>query len=99
MIRPSGPEVCCSHFLLQKTVPQGLKAIKDGAGGIEARRGGLGECKPLPSLPGLDPLAKLTRHSRAGLWSLPSLRDWFGCVMQIGVCRLELFLPEWLRWT
>ena len=26
--RPLGPEVCSSHFLLRKTVPQGLKATK-----------------------------------------------------------------------
>ena len=28
IIRPLGPEVCSSHLLLRKTVPQGLKATR-----------------------------------------------------------------------
>ena len=33
------------------------------------------ECCYVPSLPGLDPLVMLTRHFRAGLLIVPSLRD------------------------
>ena len=33
------------------------------------------ERRSVPSLPGLDPLVMLTRHFRAGLLIVPSLRD------------------------
>src|ERR1700722_18318702 len=51
-------------------------------GGQGRRRKSLmgNECSSVPSLPGLDPLVTLTRHFRAGLLIVPSLRDWVCCL-------------------
>jgi hypothetical protein len=54
---------------------------------------------PLSSLPGLDPFVRVypALPCRALGSTVPSGLVW--CVMQMDACRLELFLPEWLRWT
>jgi hypothetical protein len=38
----------------------------------------------VPSLPGLGLFAEGSRHSRAGLQIVPSLRDWRGGARQLG---------------
>jgi hypothetical protein len=50
------------------------------------------ECRSVPSLPGLDPLVILTRHFRAGLLIVPSLRDWVGCFDKLLAHSAELEL-------
>jgi hypothetical protein len=51
-----------------------------------------GECRSVPSLPGLDPLVMLTRHFRAGLLIVPSLRDWVCCLDKLLAYSAELEL-------
>jgi len=42
---------------------------------VEPAKRLMGECHPVPSLSGLDPFPSPTRHFRAGLLIVPSLRD------------------------
>ena len=51
----------------------------------------------MPSLPGLDPLVMPTRHFRAGLLIVPSLRDWVGYFDKLLAHSVELELFKLTR--
>jgi hypothetical protein len=52
------------------------------------------ERRSVPSLPGLDPLVMLTRHFRAGLLIVSSLRDWVCCFDKLLARSAELELSS-----
>jgi hypothetical protein len=55
----------------------------------------LESCYSVPSLAGLYHFVNDSRHFRAGLLIVPSLRDWCRCVMQPEFAKQGLLRADW----
>ena len=77
-VQISGLDDSVGLILLDDLRPRPWCGNQVGGQGRKEERDG-DECRSVPSLPGLDPLVMPTRHFRAGLLIVPSLRDWVGC--------------------